>query len=580
MSLRNPKGYESHSTYYSKTGRTMRYLALACDFDGTLVANGKVQEQALAALARFRSTGRKLVLVTGRRLDDLLSIFSHAELFDRIVAENGATLYRPATREEILLAEPPPAQLVQTLRDRGVQPLELGRVVIATWSPHETVALESIRDLSLDLQIIFNDGAVMLLPSGINKASGLSVALKELELSPHNIVGIGNAENDHSFLKLCECSVAVGNAIPAVRETVDFYTREAFGDGVVGVLNEIIETDLAAREPLLGRHHLLLGTRENGAEVRIRPYGASLLIAGPSGSGKSSFATAFLERLNERKYQYCVIDPEGDYMNLDNALTVGNYSAPPVDQVVRLVSDPDQNLVVNLLNVPLEDRPSYFVTLLPRLQELRAKTGRPHWIIIDEVHHLLPSSWQPADIVMSPELEGMVLITVHPNHVAPTFLKPVDAIVAVGHSPEGTISQFCDALGEKPPSLGPLTAETGEVLYWPRERRDDPFWMRVIPSRLDRRRHSRKYAEGEVSPNRSFYFRGPDGRLNLRAQNLILFMQLAEGIDDATWMYHLRRGDYARWFRRVIKDKNLADRTSSVERKTNISAHESRELIS
>jgi hypothetical protein len=99
----------------------------------------------------------------------------------------------------------------------------------------------------------------------------------------------------------------------------------------------------------------------------------------------------------------------------------------------------------------------------------------------------------------------------------------------------------------KPPSLGPLTAETGEVLYWPRERGDDPFWMRVIPSRLDRRRHSRKYAEGDVSPNRSFYFRGPDGRLNLRAQNLILFLQLAEGIDDATWMYHLRRGDYARW---------------------------------
>jgi hypothetical protein len=40
----------------------------------------------------------------------------------------------------------------------------------------------------------------------------------------------------------------------------------------------------------------------------------------------------------------------------------------------------------------------------------------------------------------------------------------------------------------------------------------------------------------------SRYFRGPEGRLNLRAKNLALFLQIAEGIDDSTWLHHLRAG--------------------------------------
>ena len=49
--------------------------------------------------------------------------------------------------------------------------------------------------------MIFNKGAVMILPSGVNKATGLAAALEELGLSPHNVVGVGDAENDHAFLE-------------------------------------------------------------------------------------------------------------------------------------------------------------------------------------------------------------------------------------------------------------------------------------------------------------------------------------------------------------------------------------------
>jgi hypothetical protein len=372
----------------------------------------------------------------------------------------------------------------------------------------------------------------------------------------------------------------VANATPAVKEHVDLCTRGEHGDGVVELIDDLVATDLASREHRLGRHHLLFGIRDNGAEVWLRPYGANLLIAGPSGSGKSSAATAFLERLIDRKYQFCVIDPEGDYANFEEAVVLGNASAAPtVDEVVRLLRNPDHNVIVNLLGLPLADRPSFFLTLLPRLQKLRALMGRPHWIVIDEAHHMLPVPWHPGDLVMSQELEGVVLITVHPEHVAPAFLELVDMAVAVGPSPEATLRQFCRALGEEPPAQAPLTRESGEVVFWSRETGDDPQWVRVVPSRTERRRHSRKYAEGEVPPRRSFYFRGPEGRLNLRAQNLILFMQLAEGVDEDTWMYHLRRGDYSRWFRSVIKDRVLAAKAAGVEKRKDVSAAESRRLI-
>ena len=191
----------------------MRYLALCCDYDGTIAHHGRVDEPTLAALKRLRESGRKLVLVTGRELDELQTVFPHLDLFARVVAENGALIYRPETREERLLDEAPPQTFVDKLIERGVGPISVGRVIVATWEPHEKTVLETIRDGGLDLQVIFNKGAVMVLPAGINKASGLRAALAELNLSPHNAVGVGDAENDHAFLNICECSVAVANAL-------------------------------------------------------------------------------------------------------------------------------------------------------------------------------------------------------------------------------------------------------------------------------------------------------------------------------------------------------------------------------
>jgi hypothetical protein len=119
----------------------------------------------------------------------------------------------------------------------------------------------------------------------------------------------------------------------------------------------------------------------------------------------------------------------------------------------------------------------------------------------------------------------------------------------------------------------------GQAIMWNRASKEPPFVLDIAPSSIERRRHRRKYAEGELPPERSFYFKGPAGQLNLRAQNLLLFMQLGEGVDEATWLHHLRAHDYSAWITEAIKDEALAQAVRDVENDQTTSAAESRRLI-
>ncbi|MEO8801133.1 MAG: HAD family hydrolase, partial [Polyangiaceae bacterium] len=210
----------------------MRYLALVTDYDGTLASSDTVSERVALALERLRTSGRRAILVTGRRLDDLLAVCPYGKLFDLIVAENGAIVYDPRSREETRLANPPSKLLIHGLQARGVDPLEIGQVLVATHAPHRAAVQDVIWELGLEAQVIGNRGAVMVLPAGINKATGMAHALRELGLSRHEVVGIGDAENDHSFLQRCECAVAVANAASSIKDIAAFVTKAEAGDGV------------------------------------------------------------------------------------------------------------------------------------------------------------------------------------------------------------------------------------------------------------------------------------------------------------------------------------------------------------
>jgi HAD superfamily hydrolase (TIGR01484 family) len=186
----------------------MRYLALATDYDGVIARDGRPSGPALSAIERLRMSGRRAILITGRRLNNLRESCPNLSLFDYVVAENGATVYEPRTSEETLLAKPPPAEFIERLKELGVDPLEIGRVIVATWLPHQVAVLRAIQEMGLELHIVFNRTAVMVLPAGVNKATGMEYALRKLGLSPHEVIGVGDAENDFSFLECSECSVS------------------------------------------------------------------------------------------------------------------------------------------------------------------------------------------------------------------------------------------------------------------------------------------------------------------------------------------------------------------------------------
>ncbi len=541
----------------------MYLITVATDYDGTLAHHGRVDKPTIAALERLKASGRKLLMVTGRELPDLKRVFDRFDLFEVVVAENGSLLYFPETAEERLVAAAPPPELVAALRTRGVEPLSIGNGIIATWEPHETTVLECIRELGLEWQIIFNKGAVMALPPGVNKATGLAAALEALEVSPLNVLGIGDAENDHAFLTASGCAVAVANALDAVKQTADVVTAADHGAGVIEMIDALLSDERVFTALAAKRRKIALG-KDDGAV--LQPESGAVLIAGASGIGKSTLATAIIEKLAGQGFQICVLDPEGDYHDLNKANVLGDAQrAPVVEEVLDILRKPvDTALVVNMLGLPMEERPNFFAELLSRIQQLRGRTARPHWLVIDEAHHMLPADSEIADVSLPDTLSAAIYVTVHPEAMRPKALDGVQIVIGVGPKANQVISSFCQAIDEPPPPLPPL-GKDDQVLFWERASGEPPRWVSVDRPQQELQRHTRKYAEGELGEKDSFYFRGPTGVLNLRAQNLMIFLQMADGVDDETWLHHLHRGDYTRWFREFIKDDDLAGEAESVQ---------------
>jgi hypothetical protein len=415
--------------------------------------------------------------------------------------------------------------------------------------------------MGLELQVIFNQDAVMVLPSGVNKATGLVAALKDLGLSPHNVVAIGDAENDHALLSACECAAAVGDAVPALRDRADWVARGGAGAAVIELIERLLADDLATVGERLTRHDITIGTGPDRAEVKLPPYGKRVLVTGTSGSGKSVLTAALLERLADAKYQYAVIDPEGDFANLPTAVVLGSSEPNALmDESAHVVTS-GRNAVINLAGIRPDDRATVFNGLLSRLLDLRTRTGWPHWLVIGKANQLMPSAWVPPGL----RLDNVILVTVHPASLSRRMLESIDLVLARGALPERALAEFCEARRMGVPPMPAIELSSGEALaFWVNSGRP-PVKLAATTSRADRRAQKRKYAEGRLPDEKAFVFRGPEGKLNLRAYNLVTFLELAGGVDDATWLHHLRGGEYSMWFRDVIRDEVLAHEVAEVE---------------
>ncbi|MHB1131790.1 MAG: HAD family hydrolase [Chloroflexota bacterium] len=535
----------------------MRYLALATDYDGTLAEGGRITPETLAALRELASSGRRLILNTGRNLGELFEVFDQVDIFDLVIAENGAVLYWPRSRRQRVLGAAPPAIFVATLRARGVSPLAVGEVSVSTSEEHMGTVVEVIHELGLGLQVVFNKDSAMIVPPNVNKATALAAALNELGLSLHNTVALGDGDNDIPAFEVAECAVAVANALPSLKQLADLVLPGEHGFGAQELVARLLATDLREVEPNLDRHNLLLGRADDGSDVRLHPYGQRALIVGPA-SGRTTVVAGLLDSLGQADYQICLVDPQGDYEGLAHLLSLGTTTRPPaLEEILRVLEQPGQNVGVTLTGLSLADQATYFASLLSALESLQSRFGRPHVLVVAEAERLMPAhGWHSTPPPL--RFSSVVLAAGSPEAVSPAALAGSDLVIAAAGDPAASITAFANALDERVPSVPWRQLDDGQAVAWFRRGYLPPlrFQMAAPPHRTSRQR--RAFGGAGLGIDDSFYFHGPDGRLRLRAQNLEIFLQMAEGVDDETWLFHLRRGDYERWLRRSFGDEGLA----------------------
>ncbi len=455
----------------------MRYLVLCCDYDGTLATEGEVFPETAAAVERLLASGRRLVLVTGRELDELKTVCHCLQLFEYVVAENGALLYHPATDTETPLAQRPPDAFVAALKARGVERVSVGRVIVATWEPYETAVLETIRDQGLELQVIFNKGAVMVLPAGVNKASGLSVALQKLCLSAHNAVAIGDAENDHALLSLCEYGAAVANALPTLKEKADLVTRGARGAGVAELIDELLKDDLASHDSQLTRHHLRLGIRADGASLDLSPYGQSVTLLGAAGPRRHGAATRLLQQLAECDYTFCLIDAAREFVRLSEAVTLGSPErVATLEEVIKLLRSPGQCGVIDVSALPGTEAAGYARELLAQLLRLKGQVGLPHWLALNATERMSPLD---ADSALLQRLSSRLIIGTEADQVGRAWLAATDLLLLSGPRAIESLRSFCEMSGRALPAQPAEEPAEGELLAWWPAQEDAPFRLRI-----------------------------------------------------------------------------------------------------
>lgn len=223
----------------------MRFRVLACDYDRTVALKGVLVESSRRALREVSATGRKLVLVTGRTLEELLDVFDDLDLFNLVVVENGGVLYNPKNREERVLAGSVRPELLAGLRRHEVEPLIVGRVVVSTAAENEPTLMRVISETGIDLKVAVNRDSIMVLPPEVDKGFGLRAALDDLGDEPSHVVAVGDGENDIALLDVAGVAVAVENAVEELKQRADIVLTAPGVEGIRELCTSLARHDLA-----------------------------------------------------------------------------------------------------------------------------------------------------------------------------------------------------------------------------------------------------------------------------------------------------------------------------------------------
>ena len=420
------------------------FRASALDVDGTLAEGGRLSADALYALGECRERGIAPILVTGRTVADLRARIPRLlEQASAVVAENGACVLVGGTTERT--APPLDPALGALLSAEGV-PWSSGEVLLACSGDDEATVLAAVRDLGYEYQLVRNRGALMVLPAGVTKASGLTRALAWLGLSPHSTVGVGDGENDHSLLDTCELGVAVANAVESLKAYADLVLERPGGEGVAALLSSELLTGKARRHSKRWQVHLGAGT--DGTPVTLPASQLNVIVAGASGDGKSYLAGLIAEQLVVLGYSIVVLDPEGDHIGLSRLPGVSVLDAravPGAAGVLPLLSGPGRSALVALSGLDEPAQRALVVQLAAEIEAVRAESGLPHWVLVDEAHRGMHNGESTG--VFEPAGTGRLLVTCQPGELSADVVADSDAIIAVGGSaPSGPLVDLVAAV--------------------------------------------------------------------------------------------------------------------------------------
>lgn len=552
----------------------MKLSVLALDFDGTIARHDRMEPDVRAAIAELRAQGIAVVLATGRILADLQRVAGDLHFADAVVAENGAVVSFPDSGTTTVLGPAPPKVLLDALGAEGI-PVDAGQVVVEAEARFAGRILQVVQRLELPLSLAFNRSRLMVLPQAVSKATGVRRALAIMRLSPHNAVGIGDAENDHELLQTCEVGVAVAWGSQRLQQAADYVLP---GDGPPAVADYI--RTLANRRrvptPVQTRRQLLLGYSDDGQTLSLAVRGRNVLVAGDPRSGKSWVAGLLAEQLILHGYSVCVIDPEGDYLSLEALPGVRVFGgADPLPQprdLIRALRHADVSLVIDLSHVSHAEKRDYIRALLPALTTLRRRTGLPHRIVLDEAHYFLHE--KEGSSLIDLDLNGYTLVSYLASRIHRDILDAAQAVVVTRESDPAEVSSLLALCGACTARRSPAEWQAlfenlpvGEAAVLPRtdEAHGDVRHIRLAPRLTPHVRHLAKYIDVPVPASRAFVFGTTQRPGRPRACTLREFVDILDRSELAAASGHLTGGDFSRWIDDVFGDHLLAAEIRDLE---------------